>query len=55
MLTESLDDETAYWDTPYKNSARIVEEEANEVKKLPRVQSNDDIYFDEDVNHNSTL
>ncbi|CAG8696267.1 14197_t:CDS:2, partial [Funneliformis mosseae] len=43
MLTGSLEDEIAYWGTPYENSARVVEEKANEVKKLPRVQSNDDL------------
>ncbi|CAG8671873.1 8981_t:CDS:2 [Funneliformis caledonium] len=52
-LMGSLDDETANWGTPYENSARVVEEEANEVKESPRVQSNDDVYFDEEVDHDT--
>ncbi|CAG8696591.1 14538_t:CDS:10, partial [Funneliformis caledonium] len=47
----SLDDETANWGTPYENSARIGKEEADEVKESPRVQSNDDVYFEEEVDH----
>ncbi|CAG8618271.1 10288_t:CDS:2 [Funneliformis caledonium] len=50
MLTGSLDDETAYWGTLYENSARVVEKEENEVKKLFRVQSNDDTFSEMDVN-----
>ncbi|PKB98629.1 hypothetical protein RhiirA5_98712 [Rhizophagus irregularis] len=53
MLTGSLDDETANWGTPYENSARVEKEEVNEVKESPRVQSDDDVYFDEEVDHDS--
>ncbi|RGB43459.1 hypothetical protein C1646_737901 [Rhizophagus diaphanus] len=47
----TLSYETAYCGTPYENSVRVVKEEANEVKKLLRVQSNDNVYFDEEVDH----
>ncbi|PKY58260.1 hypothetical protein RhiirA4_480022 [Rhizophagus irregularis] len=53
MLTGSLDDETANRDIPYKNSARVEKEEVNEVKESPRVQSDDDVYFGEEVDHDS--
>ncbi|PKK57142.1 hypothetical protein RhiirC2_798605 [Rhizophagus irregularis] len=53
MLTGSLDDETANWGTPYENSARVEKEEVNEVKESPRVQSDDDVYFNEEVDHDS--
>ncbi|CAB5201968.1 unnamed protein product [Rhizophagus irregularis] len=53
MLTGSLDDETANWGTSYENSARVEKEEVNEVKESPRVQSDDDVYFDEEVDHDS--
>ncbi|GES88773.1 hypothetical protein GLOIN_2v1030212 [Rhizophagus clarus] len=53
-LTGDFDDETAYWGTPYENEARVEKEEVNEVKGSPRVQSNDDVYFDEEVDHDST-
>ncbi|PKK55994.1 hypothetical protein RhiirC2_722143, partial [Rhizophagus irregularis] len=49
MLTGSLDNETANWGTPYENSAIIGKEEANEVKGVPRVQSDDDVYFDKEI------
>ncbi|GES90860.1 hypothetical protein GLOIN_2v1030212 [Rhizophagus clarus] len=52
-LTGDFDDETAYWGTPYENEARVEKEEVNEVKGSPRVQSNDDVYFDEEVDHDS--
>ncbi|UZO04440.1 uncharacterized protein OCT59_024826 [Rhizophagus irregularis] len=50
-LTGDFDDETAYWGTPYENEARVEKEEVNE---SPRVQSNDDVYFNEEVDHDST-
>ncbi|CAI2190646.1 19234_t:CDS:2, partial [Funneliformis geosporum] len=53
ILTGSLDDKTANWDTAYENSARLEKEEVNEVKGSPRVQSDDDVYFDEEVDHDS--
>ncbi|GBB89515.1 hypothetical protein RclHR1_16200001 [Rhizophagus clarus] len=52
MLTRDFDDETAYWST-HENEARVEKEEVNEVKGSPRVQSNDDVYFEEEVDHNS--
>src|ERR1044072_4357175 len=49
----SLDNETAYWSISYENLVKIVKEEINEVKKLFKVQSNDDVYFDEEVDYDS--
>ncbi|RGB22690.1 hypothetical protein C1646_748454 [Rhizophagus diaphanus] len=53
MLMGDFDDETAYWGTPCENKARVEKEEVNKVKGSPRVQSNDDVYFDEEVDHDS--
>ena len=53
MLTGGIDDETLYGGTSYENEAKIEKEEANKVKGVPRVQSDDDVYFDEEVDHDS--
>ncbi|GBB89969.1 hypothetical protein RclHR1_16820001 [Rhizophagus clarus] len=53
-LTRDFDDETAYWDT-HEIKARVEKEEVNEVKGSLRVQSNDDVYFEEEVDHDSAL
>ncbi|PKK43319.1 hypothetical protein RhiirC2_722772, partial [Rhizophagus irregularis] len=49
MLTGDIDDETLYGGTPYENEAKVEKEEVNEVKGVPRVQSDDDVYFDKEV------
>ena len=51
MLMGSLDDETNNWSTLYENLARIRKEKVNEVKESPRVQLDDDVYFNKKVDY----